>query len=187
MSIRFTLALIAGACLLLQPWRADAQTAPIPMHAATAASTPSPKTEDTHKPLAWSQLGAAQQRMLAPVHEQWNQLSPARQHRLAQHASHWATQLPAHRKIIRERLARWAQMTPQQRQQLRENARAFHKMTPEQRKQVRAAYARFQSLPAAQRRALRERWRKLSPAQRAHWARHPDRPIPMHPPAHSGH
>jgi hypothetical protein len=180
-------ALLVICALLCAPCAARAQAEPpIPMqHAPRAASA---DDNARHPPLAWSDLSPSQQRMLEPLHKQWDQLKPGRQHHLARGAQHWSTLPPGQQQQIRERLTRWARMTPQQRLQLREKMRAFHEMTPEERAKVSAAFRKFQSLPPAERRALRERWRRMPPKQRMHWAeRHGDQPIPMQPPASREH
>ncbi len=185
MNTRLATVVLTTACLLALPWSTHAQNPPASMPVAQAAP---PRQGKTMPPLAWSNLDPAQQQLLAPVQGQWARLKPARQHRLAEHAAQWANLPPARQKIISDRLSRWAQMTPEQRRQLRENARAFHKLSPEEREKVRAASEHFRSLPPAQRQALRERWRRMSPAQRMQWAnQHSNQPIPMRPPARSGH
>ncbi|MGH8113491.1 MAG: DUF3106 domain-containing protein [Rhodanobacteraceae bacterium] len=180
------LALLVAACLIGAGWRVDAQTtSAIPTQPATQG--PQAQAHTPKAPLAWSSLGADQQRMLAPIRNQWEQLRPARQHRLAAHAHHWATLSPARQRQIRARLTRWAAMSPAQRRQLRQNARVFHNLTPEERAKVSEAFKKFQSLPAEQRRALRQRWRAMPPNERMRWAtEHPGQPMPMHPPRTSG-
>lgn len=178
---------LAAACLLGLPCLAHAQDGSIPMHppASTQVAPVSPHAVDT--PLAWSELDATQQQMLAPMRGQWNRLPPARQHRLAVHAHKWARLPSAQRKMILGRLARWAKMSPEQRQQLRENALAYYHLSPAERERISQAFQEFQSLPPAQQRALRERWREMQPKQRMRWSGGHPPAIPMHPPAHSGH
>ncbi|MGH8183290.1 MAG: DUF3106 domain-containing protein [Rhodanobacteraceae bacterium] len=184
MPVRKLAAWLAATCLIAAPCVGLAQTSPaIPMQGARAADANTAK-----QPLTWSSLSPDQQRMLAPLQEQWGQMRPARQHRLAEHATHWVNLPPAHQQRIRERLTRWAAMTPEQRRQLRENARAFRNLTPAERAKVNAAFRKFQSLSPAERRALRERWHRMPPEQRMHWATgQAGHPMPMHPPAHRGH
>lgn len=175
-----------AASLLVTPCIAVAQNASaIPMQTGQPpALLRAPQT-----PVPWTSLSAAQQQMLAPVHDQWNELHPERQHRLAEHALHWVTLPPKHQQKIQERLAHWADMTPTERRQLRENARAFRDLTPAERAKVSAAYRKFQSLSPAERRALHARWHAMPPTQRLHWAAEhpqPSQPIQMHPPAGSG-
>lgn len=177
-------ALLLAVCLLGATWCAEGQIAPPTQPAARTAPV---QTDSPRAPLAWSNLGAEQQRMLAPVRNQWHQLRPARQHHLAANARHWATLPPAHQKRIQERLTRWASMSPSQRHQLRQNARAFHNLTPEERVKVSEAFKKFQSLPPEQRRELRQRWHAMPPKERMRWAtEHPGQPIPMHPQRSSG-
>lgn len=177
--------LLATSCLVVAPsafaQATSATTAQDAAHAGMEANVPK-------QPLAWSSLSAEQQRMLAPVRNQWDQMQPGRQRHLAEHANHWADLPPQRQQQIQQRLTRWANMTPEQRRQLRDNARAFHDLTPEQRAKVRAAYERFRALSPAERQALRERWQKMPPAQRMHWAdEHPEHSPPMRPPPHRGH
>lgn len=178
---------IALAVLLATPCAALAQSsAAIPLQTG-----PQPASIERNPPapaLTWNDLSVAQRQTLAPLRAQWNQLPSARQHQLADHATRWATLPPAHQQLIRERLAHWANMTPAERRRLRDNARAFRSLPPAERAKVSAAFRRFQQLSPAERRALRARWRALPPAQRQRWVSEHDRqPIPLQPPASSGH
>ncbi|HST45844.1 MAG TPA: DUF3106 domain-containing protein [Luteimonas sp.] len=101
---------------------------------------------------AWDQLSAQQREMLvAPVRARWD-ANPDERARLLEHAR------------------RWQSMTPEERNRARKGLRRWEGMSPETRQQMRALHGRLRTLPESERTALRERWKTMTPAQRADWA-----------------
>lgn len=152
-------ALVLASALLVSPCGiAGAEEAP------ADAVSPSVATTTPHG-IAWTQLTADEQELLAPVRDQWQQLPPAQQMRLRRKADRWQDMTPERREIAKQRLTRFAEMTPEQRAAARERYRAFQQLSPEQKKRVRNAFHRFQELSPDERRALRERFERSQPQQ----------------------
>ncbi len=119
---------------------------------ASAAPPPAPGAQLP----AWEQLSAEQRELLvAPLRERWN-ASPEDRGRLLEHAR------------------RWRELPPDQRERARRGVRRFEQMSPEQRQRARAIFHQTRGMSPEERRAFMQRWKEMSPAERAEWLRtHP--------------
>lgn len=106
----------------------------------------------------WGELGAAEQRLLAPLAERWNQLAPERRLRLRQGAHLWAGMSTEQRRTAQQRLKEWNAMSPQRRERIRVLYQRFKKLPAAVQERLRHRYEWFQSLPAEQQQRLRREW-----------------------------
>ncbi|KAA6116782.1 DUF3106 domain-containing protein [Cupriavidus cauae] len=102
---------------------------------------------------AWSELTAAQQRVLAPLAGQWNTLTEVHRRKWLRIAARFQELSPAEQQRVHARMTEWAQLTPEQRRLARENFQ-IHRTVPVERKTE--AWDRYQQLPEAQKRQLAE-------------------------------
>jgi hypothetical protein len=114
----------------------------------------------------WSELGEAEQAVLAPWEPQWNELSQDRRQRLLEGADRWQDMTPEKRAQVRSRLQAWEAMTPEERARIRARMERFRNMSEAQRDRVREGMRRLQELPPGQRRELRRRWEQMDADER---------------------
>jgi hypothetical protein len=135
----------------------------------TLAVQPAPAPTPPPSLPAWEQLTPAQrEQLIAPIRERWNS-EPEQRHRML------------------ERAQRWKQLTPEQRERAHRGMKRWEHMNPEQRDQMRALYGKMRTLPPAERQALKERWRQMTPEQRAEWVKANPAPPEARPPSEAQH
>jgi hypothetical protein len=84
----------------------------------------------------WSDLTAAQRKVLAPLEPEWNRFPADQRKRWIALADRFPKLTPAEQKRVQERMRDWAKLTPQQRDTARARYRALSKLTPEQRRAI---------------------------------------------------
>lgn len=136
----------AGLPLALTPARALAQASapsadPVE-HAAVVAVRPVPE---------WSNLDAAQKRLLEPLSAEWNSLEPTSRARWLELAARHHSMSPEEQQRLEERIASWAQLSPAERQQVRLSFQQARQIKPQDRE---AKWEAYQALPPERREAL---------------------------------
>jgi hypothetical protein len=99
----------------------------------------------------WSDLGAAQQQVLAPFSEQWNGLPLTEKQAWADLARRFPKMKPDEQKRVEKRIAGWAALTPDQRRLARANYRLAQKVG---RENLLAEWENYQSMTPEQRSVL---------------------------------
>lgn len=136
-------------------------TAPLFLLVALALAPAAALAQDANKPAAtplpaWDQLTPAQRELLiAPVRDRWNR-EPEKRARFMEYAE------------------RWKSMPPPQRERARHGMQRWEGMTPGQREQARALFHAVRGLDKDARHDFMEKWRQMTPQQRAEWVKaHP--------------
>jgi hypothetical protein len=99
----------------------------------------------------WSELNAAQQRVLEPFGAQWNSLPVSEKRAWADLASRFPKMKPDERKRVEKRVAEWAALTPEQRRLARANYRLAQQVA---RENVLAEWENYQAMTPEQRSVL---------------------------------
>lgn len=134
---------------------AEPQAAPAQKHVPARLEPPSadrlrPSLLPLVQPL-WSDLGAAQQQVLAPFADQWNALPITEKHAWSDLARRFPKMKPDEQKRVEKRIAEWAALTPDQRRLARANYRLAQKVG---RENLLAEWANYQSMTPEQRSVL---------------------------------
>jgi hypothetical protein len=128
--------------------------------AGAAAQQPAPPAKKAAKSaaakpaqrLAWAELTADQQMILAPLKDSWAQIEPERRRKWIGIAKRYPTMDAKGQERVQRRMQRWAALTPQQRMQARENYKRMAKQRAEKKHQKLAErWAEYQSLPPHER------------------------------------
>jgi hypothetical protein len=124
--------------------------------AAQAPEKPKPaaKAAKTQTRLAWAELTADQQMILAPLKADWESLEPERRRKWIGIAKRYPTMKVAEQERITRRMQRWAMLSPEQRRQARETYKQIVKVPPEKRGNLRDQWAEYQQLPPQERENL---------------------------------
>jgi Protein of unknown function (DUF3106) len=117
--------------------------------------------------VTWDELSGAQRDVLSRYQAQWPNLTSEQQTRLAAGAQRWADMDPAQRRQMQQRFGRWQSLSPTQQAELTQRFRNFQSLSPTQQQRLRQRLERFAKLPPEQQQRLRDRFRALSPEQRA--------------------
>jgi hypothetical protein len=114
------------------------------------AEVPRPSLLPLARPL-WSELTAAQQRVLEPFAAQWNALPLSEKRAWADLAGRFPKMKPDARKRVEQRVVEWAALTPEQRRLARANYRLAQQVA---RENVLAEWESYQALTPEQRSVL---------------------------------
>jgi len=120
---------------------------------AAAAVHAAPPTKKASR-LAWAELTADQQTILAPLKEDWENLSSERRRKWIGIAKRYPKMQPKEQERVQQRMQRWAALTPEQRAQAREKYRRMARQSAEKRRQMQQRWAEYQPLPPEERRRL---------------------------------
>lgn len=99
----------------------------------------------------WSELSAAQQRVLEPFAAQWNALPVSEKRAWADLAGRFPKMKPDERKRVEKRVEEWAALTPDQRRLARANYRLAQQVA---RENVLAEWENYQAMTPEQRSVL---------------------------------
>lgn len=135
----------AAAMRLLRPLLAAAAIALAASPGWTAAPRNAP---------AWNQLGAEQQRILAPLQQDWETLDTVRKQKWIGVAKRYPTMTPTQQKRVQRRMEAWVKLTPEQRRQARDSYRNLSKLSPEKKQDLKKQWAEYQQLSPQERRNL---------------------------------
>lgn len=157
MTLPANLVALALACLALPlSGAAVAQAAP-------AASTSSLPT--------WEQLPQAQRdELTAPLRDRWN-ANPDERARMLERARRWHAMPPGERERAHRGQQRWETMDPAKRAGMRALFERTRAMPQPQRRETFVLYHAMRDMPAEEREALKQRWRAMTPEERAAWVR----------------
>lgn len=158
-SISATARMLRAVCILSTLLLLATSTATASATSATAAApAPAAKTNpnsDAAKPAVkpdvkplWTDLTAAQQKILLPLAPEWNKVD----------GNHKAKWLAISNKF--------STMTPEKQQRLQENIRDWAKLTPEQHRIARESYARTKKLNAEQKASQWQQYQQLPSDQK---------------------
>ncbi len=117
--------------------------------------------------IAWGQLSADQQQILASVQGDWHRLPPARQVALANGAKRFIGMNAEQRAEATRRFTEWRKLSDGERAEIRGQLRMFRGLSPLDKARLRQAKRRFNRLNQDQRERMRERFRQLTPEQHA--------------------
>jgi hypothetical protein len=109
-----------------------------------AACTPALGQRKPKPPLAWAELTAEQQEILAPLKPDWESLEPERRRKWLGVAKRYPKMTPRGQQRVQKRMQAWAKLTPEQRRQARENYKRMAKASPEKRRELREQWAEYQ-------------------------------------------
>jgi hypothetical protein len=119
--------------------------------------------------LAWSDLNAAQQQVLAPLEADWARLSTDQRRGWIALADRYPKMSAAEQKRVQDRMRDWAKLTPQQRAAARARYRALSKLSPDQRREIIRQWTESQeaqqALPADSAPATTESTESAKPAE----------------------
>lgn len=96
------------------------------------------------QPLAWAELTAEQQEVLAPLKPDWESLEPERRRKWLGIAKRYPKMTPRGQERVQRRMQAWAKLTPEERQQARENYKRMAKASAEKRRRLREQWAEYQ-------------------------------------------
>jgi hypothetical protein len=99
--------------------------------------------------LAWQQLSAEQQRVLAPIQGTWDELDAQRKEKWIGIARRFPKMKPDAQARLQRRMSEWASLTPAQRQAAREKYREFEQLSPEERRAMREKWEKYRQAQAA--------------------------------------
>ena len=99
--------------------------------------------------LAWQQLTAEQQRILAPIQGEWDKLDTMRKNKWIGIAQRYPKMSPDEQARLQRRMKEWASLTPEQRQAAREKYREFEQLSPEERQAMREKWEKYRQAQAA--------------------------------------
>ncbi|MCD6680271.1 MAG: DUF3106 domain-containing protein [Burkholderiaceae bacterium] len=100
----------------------------------------------------WSELTGAQQQVLSPFEQQWNSWSVAEKRGWLQLADRVPGMSDEQRERVDERVREWAKLTPEQRRLARQNYRLAKRLDPDERQ---AQWERYREMTPEQRAVLR--------------------------------
>jgi len=92
----------------------------------------------------WSDLKAAEQRVLSPLQEDWDRLDAARKRKWIAVARKYPSMKPDEQARVQERMQAWAALTPEQRRAARENFRRHAQLPAEQRETIAQRWEEYQ-------------------------------------------
>jgi hypothetical protein len=115
---------------------------------SAAAAQSKPEARKAPRP-AWTELTAAQQQVLAPLHAEWEQLDTTRRKKWVDIANRYPTMKQAEQQRLQKRMQEWAQLTPEERRAAREQYRTLKKIPPRQRKEKWQEYQQSVAPPEA--------------------------------------
>ena len=118
-------------------------SAAAPLQTKSAVQQPKPAKPD------WSELTAAQQSVLAPLHDDWAELDTLRRAKWVKVAKAYPKMKPEQQQRLQAQMKEWAKLTPEQRRVARENYKTIKKLPPEKRQQVKAQWQEYQQSLAA--------------------------------------
>lgn len=118
---------------------------------ADATSAPRASLLPLVQPL-WSDLTAAQQAVLEPFEAQWNGWSAAEKRGWLKLADRVPKMSDEQRERVDERIREWARLTPEQRRLARQNYRLAKRLEPDERQ---ARWERYREMTPEQRAVLR--------------------------------
>jgi hypothetical protein len=104
--------------------------------------------------LAWAQLTADQQMVLAPLKADWESLAPERRRKWIGIANRYPKMKAEEQERVQRRMQAWAKLSPEQRRQARESYKRIAKTPLEKRTKLREAWAEYQALPPHERQNL---------------------------------
>ena len=104
--------------------------------------------------LAWAQLTADQQMVLAPLKADWESLELERRRKWVGIANRYPKMKLEEQERVQRRMQAWAKLSPEQRRQARENYKRIVKNRAEKRDKLGEAWAEYQSLPPHERQNL---------------------------------
>lgn len=105
----------------------------------------------------WSDLKAAQQRILAPLKEDWPTFDAQRKRKWIGVANRYPQMKPEEQARLQRRMKAWAALTPEERRAARDNFQIVRELPSDQKQQIRQKWQEYQGLPEEQRRALAAR------------------------------
>jgi hypothetical protein len=146
-----------AALLLLALCLAGGAIAQAPEKSKPAPEKSKPAAKTAVKPqsrLAWAQLTADQQMVLAPLKADWESLELERRRKWIGIANRYPKMKVEEQERVQRRMQAWAKLSPEQRRQARESYKRIVKTPPEKRNQLREAWAEYQSLPPHERQNL---------------------------------
>jgi hypothetical protein len=118
------------------------------------------------KRLAWAELTAEQQQVLAPLKPSWDTLEPQNRRKWIGVAKRYPKMTPVGQKRVQTRMEKWANLSPEQRRVARERYKSIGKLPPEKRQTLRQQWAEYQALPPHERRMLDAPAVEARPAER---------------------
>jgi hypothetical protein len=132
--------------------------------------------------IAWDDLSAEQQQLLAPLEDNWDGLPDARRQNILNGVRRWQSLTPEQQQQAQRRFQEWNRRPRDEREIIRERFQNFRSLDPQQQRAIRERFRDFQNLPEDRRRILRERFenRPLPPggARRPPGRAFPDRGPP---------
>jgi len=126
---------------------------------------PSVATPVAPAPIAWDELDAPTQALLAGQAQAWAGMPATRQRALVDGAQRWSGLDGIGRAQANERWQTWRSLTPGQRKRMRKAWERFRVLDPEQQRLVREAFFRHQHLPVDERRSVSDRWMSMTPEE----------------------
>lgn len=127
-----------------------AAVAPAPRHEPIRLDPPRASLVPLAQPL-WSELSAAQRRVLEPFESQWNSLPISEKRAWADLASRFPKMKADEQKRVENRVAEWAALTPEQRRLARANYRLAQQVA---RENLLAEWENYQGMTPEQRSVL---------------------------------
>ena len=123
-----------------------------PEKSRPAAEKPKPAAKaKAPNRLAWAQLTADQQMILAPLKADWENLEPERRRKWVGIAKRYPKMKAEEQERVQRRMQAWAKLSPEQRRQARENYKRIVKSRTEKRNKLSEAWAEYQALPPDER------------------------------------
>ena len=127
---------------------------PVDVAPKVAAKKPAAKPPAQPKAkarLAWAELTAEQQKILAPLKTDWESIETERRRKWIGVAKRYPGMTPQGQERVQRRMQTWAKLTPEQRRQARETYKQMVKVPKSQRGKLREQWAEYQSLPPRER------------------------------------
>ncbi len=129
--------------------------------------------------IAWENLNASQQEVLASFSQEWSNIPPKRRQHLIRGANRLARMNAAQRSEAELRFASWRQLSGERRALIRERYEIYKSLSPEEQRRIKENYRHFNRMNRDRRQKMRERYRNMTPEQRQQMrdrAQHGERP-----------
>jgi hypothetical protein len=121
-----------------------------------AAQPPTTAVIGTPPQPGWSQLGAQQKTVLAPLAGEWDKMENIRRKKWLGIAERYPTMSQDEQRRMQERMREWAGLTPEQRAKARDIYKDFNQLPTEQKQAVKQKWEAYSNLPPEEKQRVRQ-------------------------------
>lgn len=128
----------------------------VSLNISSAAEPPTTVIIGTPPQPGWSQLGAQQKGILAPLAKDWDGMENIRKKKWLGIAERYPSMKPDEQQRMQDRMREWAALSPSERNKVRDTYKDFIQLPAEQKQVIKQKWEAYSNLPPEERQRIRE-------------------------------